>query len=381
MRIAVIAHVRFPIAEPYRGGMEAHTALLSKALRGAGHEVTLFAAQGSDDPALEPICPAPYEDVLPWEQWRGSEELDAYQCTAFARAWRLIADGAFDIVHNNSLFPELISWAARQGVPMVTSQHVPPFGRMAQAVAGIAGVSHAQVTLPSASQTASWFAIPPANLAVVHNGIDCEAWRPLASARRERFVWSGRITPNKGLREAVAAVRLAGAPLDIIGPVEDAGYFARHVEPFLDDQVHYLGFLSGTALRHAVADARGALVTPMWEEPFGLVAAEALASGIPVLAFDRGAMREVIGDCGIVVPAGDIAALAAAIPAIGGISPDACRSRALRLFSVDAMIAGYEARYSAALAAAPSPGLARRPMPADCEALASSASSTRALLA
>lgn len=381
MRIAVIAHVRFPIAEPYRGGMEAHAALLTRGLRAAGHEVTLFAAPGSEDAALEPICPAPYEDVLPWNEWRGSATLSAYQHDAFAKAWKRIRSGGFDVVHNNSLFPDLIGWAAGAGVPMVTSQHVPPFGRMAEAVRAVAGLAHAQVTLASASQLLLWFAHPPANLSVVHNGIDCDLWRPDRAAPGDRLVWSGRITPNKGLREAVAAVRLAGARLDILGPIEDAAYFDRHVAPQLGEDTCYLGLLGGEKLRRAIAGARAALVTPMWEEPFGLVAAEALASGVPVIAFDRGAMREVIGPCGIVVPAGDLAALAGAISKVGKIDRPGCRARAIRLFSVEAMIARYSQCYEAACAAASLAREAAAGPALPASAAASSCSSTSALLA
>ena len=122
-------------------------------------------------------------------------------------------------------------------------------------------------------------------------------------------------------------------------------------------------------MRSAVARARAVLVTPMWDEPFGLVAAEALASGVPVIAFDRGAMREVIGDCGIVVPAGDTGAMARAIGAVHAIDPAQCRRRAETALSTAAMIAGYEARYSAAIEAA------------SFAASRSSWSSTRALLA
>ena len=87
------------------GGMEAHAKLLCTALRDAGHDVTLLAAGGSDDPHLIPICDEPYEAVLPWEQWRGSAELDEYQRRAFTRAFREVTEGRFDVVHNNSLWP------------------------------------------------------------------------------------------------------------------------------------------------------------------------------------------------------------------------------------------------------------------------------------
>ena len=76
MRIAIVAHLRHPIAPPFKGGMEAHCHTLVTALQAAGHDVTLFAS-GDSDPAL-PIAaatPIHYEAVLPWAHWRGTPEL------------------------------------------------------------------------------------------------------------------------------------------------------------------------------------------------------------------------------------------------------------------------------------------------------------------
>ena len=91
----------------------------------------------------------------------------------------------------------------------------------------------------------------------------------------------------------------------------------------------------------------------LWDEPFGLVAAEALACGTPVAGFDRGALSEVVGDCGVLVPCGDIGALAHAIrrKATGSTARPAvhARSRSCRLA---AMIAGYERCYAGAIAGA-----------------------------
>ena len=108
MKIAVLAHIRHAIAEPFSGGMEAHCDALCRGLRAAGHEVDLFAAEGSHDPGLVPICAAPYDDVLPWRIYRGTRELAAYQRDAFEQVLMRIGPGGYDVVHNNSLFPEII---------------------------------------------------------------------------------------------------------------------------------------------------------------------------------------------------------------------------------------------------------------------------------
>ena len=348
MKIAVLAHIRHAIAEPFSGGMEAHCAILCRGLRAAGHDVTLFAAAGSQDPQLVEICPAPYDDVLPWNLYRGSPELMQYQHDAFERAKAAIMAGNFDVVHNNSLYPDVIEWMAGQGIPCVTSQHVPPFKSMTDAVATASHHRNAQFTVTSDSQLSLWSDTCRRNMRCVPNGIDCSAWMP-SDDIANYFTWIGRIVPNKGLAQAAAAARIANVELRIFGPIEDAPYFAEHVEPLLDNGVEYYGHARGGELADVLARARGALVTPLWDEPFGLVAAEALACGVPVLAFDRGAMREVIGDCGVVVPAGNINALADAIKSADSIDRIACRDRALRKLSVEAMIAGYENCYRDAM--------------------------------
>ena len=351
MRIAVIAHVRFAVAQPFMGGMEAHCASLCDGLVARGHQVTLFAAPGSRTAAeLVEICPAPYETVLPWKDWRGSAELNAFQAEAFGQAWRMIVAGGFDVAHNNALFPGMIEWADRDTVPLLTSQHVPPFGAMRDAVRAAAGNALLQFSVTSRSQEQLWFDVPPSNLACVHNGIDTQLRRPGDAGRR--LLWSGRITPNKGTAHALRAAHRAGVALDIIGSMEDEVYFAREVAPLLDADRSYLGHLSGEALRARMAGARALVATPMWDEPFGLVAAEALSCDIPVIAFDRGALREVVGDCGVLCPPGDVAALAAAMRDCPVLPRGQARRRAERFFSIDAMISGYERLYAASIAEA-----------------------------
>lgn len=350
MRVAVIAHLRHPIAPPFHGGMEAHCATLCAGLVARGHAVTLFAATGSECAGtLRPLCSVPYEAALPWHDWHGSPELDDFQRAAYSAAWDAITQGSFDIVHNNTLFPPLIDWARADSVAMLTSQHVPPFGRMHDAVIGAAGNARTQFSVTSASQLPLWFADPPANFSVVHNGIDTDWWRP--ATRGDRLVWSGRITPNKGTAHALEAARRAGCALDVVGVIEDTTYFADEVEPLLGAERRYRGHLSGTALRDAVAGAAACVVTPMWPEPFGLVAAEALACDVPVIAYGNGALAEVVGEAGTIVAPGDIDALAAAMRTGVTLKPGAARRRALDQFSVSAMIAGYEKLYDAAIRA------------------------------
>lgn len=366
MKIAVIAHIRHAIMRPFMGGMELHCHALVEGLTRHGHQVTLFAAGESDISGFHSISAQPYEAVLRWDIWRGTPELAAYQERAFRQAWDEVLGRGYDVVHNNSLFPDLLDWARRDGVAMVTSQHVPPYPLMRAAVDRARGAPGQQITVTSAMQLAAWEAAQTVNMRVVHNGVDLSRWQ-VSDIVSDRLLWYGRITPNKGLREAVRAATAAGAALDIVGHVEDEAYFDAEVSPALGEAIRYLGQQSGPQLAATVAAARAVVITPLWDEPFGLVAAEAMACDRPVIAFDRGALAEVVGTCGTLVPAGDVPALAQAMTAPPQLQAGVCRARAVERFSIDAMISGYVQCYTAAMASA--------------AAEASNSSSTDALLA
>ncbi len=349
MRIAVVAHLRHPIAAPFMGGMEAHCHQLVTALVARGHDVTLFAS-GDSDPALPlfPVTDRHYEAMLPWAHWHGTDTLTAFQDDAFATGWREIAGGGFDVVHNNAMHPALHRWAHDDRQPMVTSLHVPAFNGLARALHDHAAPWLGQ-TVTSHAHAASWWMTPPATASVVHNGIDTDRWR-FTSRGNGCAVWAGRITPNKGTAVALRAAAQAGIALDVIGPIDCMDYFDAEVAPLLGGDRRYHGHLGGDALVAAIGAASVLLATPMWDEPFGLIAAEAMACGVPVAALDRGALAEVVGDCGVL--AQDATSLAAAIAPATDIPRADCRARVLRHFSVDAMLRGYERAYAAAIAGA-----------------------------
>ncbi len=351
MKIAVVGHIRYPIARPFMGGMESHSHQLVEALTTRGHNVTLFAAPGSDALRMHPICDAPLQYVFPTPEWSGTDELISYQNAAYLNAWSIISNGDFDIVHNNSLNSGIIDWARERGTAMVTSLHVPPFPKMRASIERSFKDETQQITVTSHDQLRRWDAETVPNVRVVHNGIDADLWR-VNAGYSGRLLWFGRIVENKGLREAVKAASRCGEPMDIAGNIEDPEYFRDHVEPFLSDKLRYVGHLSGKPLREFVAKARAVVVTPMWDEPFGLVAAEAMSCGVPVIAFDRGALREVVGPCGVIVPPGNVRALASAMSLDLTAEAAGCRTRVEANFSIARMIGGYEAAYTKAIKAA-----------------------------
>jgi glycosyltransferase involved in cell wall biosynthesis len=99
-------------------------------------------------------------------------------------------------------------------------------------------------------------------------------------------------------------------------------------------------------------------MTPAWEEPFGLAAAEAMATGTPVAAFARGGLREIVTpDVGALARPGDVRSLAAAIGRAARLSRHDVRAQAVRRLGIDAMGAGYERLYGRILASGRDPAL------------------------
>lgn len=345
LRIAVVSHIRHPIAPPFMGGMEAHSWHVAKGLKARGHDVTLFASGDSDaDMALHPIIAEHYDRTYPWHDFHGTDILNEVLDTAFASAVRDLRNGGFDVVHNNSLHRYPPRLARRDRVPTLTSLHVPPFDALRRAVHE-SNAPWSRFTVCSNPQLAAWWPDgAPAEAHVVPNGIDLADW-PFSDNGDGGAVWAGRITPTKGTHLAARAARIADVPLLIFGAIENQEYFETQVRPLLGKTIRYGGHLCGADLAEEFGRASVMLFTPLWNEPFGLAAIEAMACGLPVAATDMGAVREVIGDCGRYAPPDDAAKLAHSLLAAFEIPRVMARARIEEHFNFGLMLDRYEDLY------------------------------------
>jgi glycosyltransferase involved in cell wall biosynthesis len=355
LRIALIGHCRFPIAEPFAGGLESHVWALADGLRRKGHEVTLFAGPGSDPrlgvhelPLRGPqISDAARADVsMPPAMVLDEHHAYLDLMLRLARG----EHGRFDAVHNHSLHHLPIALAPMLEMPMVSTLHTPPTPWLESAIQ--TGDAAAVTFVAVSRHTARAWRHMLGDIAVVSNGVDLARW-PVGPGGGPA-VWSGRIAPEKGTHLAIDAAVLAGVPLCVAGPITDPVYYADELAWRLRQPgVTYLGHLTHDQLSALVGRAGVALVTPCWDEPYGLVVAEALACGTPVCGFARGAVPDLLdAECGRLVAAGDVRGLAEAIAESGGLSRRAARRRAVAECSNEAMLDRHVALYET-LAAQP----------------------------
>ena len=356
MRIAVVGPSRNPVIEPYAGGQESFVATLSTALRRRGHRVTLYAAHGTD--------PTLADELFTYPQLPRLSEVAALDFQlpepAFLRDQHaflgaldalISSRDAIDVVHNNSLHHLPLAASRSIGLPLVSTLHTPPFPWMELGVALCDPRAH--FVAVSSSLAHQWTAVPrPVD--VIHNAVATDDFS--AGPGGDDVAWAGRLVPEKGADLAVRAARRAGRVLRLFGPIGDPEWFEQCLRPLLGADASYEGHLNHIEMAEAFGAAAVTLVTPRWEEPFGLVAVESALTGTPVLAIAKGGLAEVVNEHmgRVLAPRNNdeetITALAGSLDEVVALPRATVREQALARFNIDRMVADYEHSYERAIA-------------------------------
>jgi glycosyltransferase involved in cell wall biosynthesis len=271
---------------------------------------------------------------------------------AYQRLMSELATGRerFDVLHSHALHYLPVAMAELVDTPMLLTLHTPPTPWLESALQA-AGPRGPRLAAVSQATARMWRGCAK-DAAVVPNGIDLEFWRPGPGG--PALAWTGRIVPEKAPHLALDAARAAALPIRIAGPIVDRRYFDAEVAPRLHRGARYIGHVRHDGLHALLCDSAALLQTPVWDEPFGLTAAEAIGTGTPVVSFARGGLPEVIGrQGGLLVAPGDVDGLAAAAHAARELSRSRIRRHAERTLSIDRMGRAYERLYRELAGASP----------------------------
>jgi glycosyltransferase involved in cell wall biosynthesis len=351
MRIAQIAPLTEAIPPKLYGGTERVIHWLTEELVALGHDITLFASGDSRTSAnLVPV-------------WPKALRLDGAVCDPCALHMMMLEHvrrraAEFDILHFHlDYYP--FSLFARQSTPFVTTLH----GRLDLPEHQPVFTTFSSIPVVSISD-AQRRPLPQAGwVRTIHHGLPEGLLTPQA-AKPTYLAFIGRISPEKATDRAIRIALLCGLPLKIAAKVDkvDREYFEARIRPLLAlPDVEYIGEISDGE-KPAFFSGAIALLAPIdWPEPFGLVTIEAMACGTPVIAFNRGAVPEIVehGLTGFVVE--DETSAVAAVDKVDRLSRKKIRSRFEDRFTARRMAEDYVAVYRGLIdAAEPWPRLVAR---------------------
>jgi glycosyltransferase involved in cell wall biosynthesis len=338
MRIAQIAPLYESVPPKFYGGTERVVAHLSNALVERGHDVTLFAS--GDSKTLAKLVPC--RDVaLRLDANKLSWDLPAH-LSMLASVRRRAHE--FDILHfhldchHYALFHDI---AHRTLTTMHGRQDVKDLPNLYEFYSNFPLVSisdHQRLPQPNLR----W-------ISTIHHGYPTDQYTFSPKPKGGYLAFLGRIAPEKGVDRAIAIAAKAGLPLRIAAKIDaaDRGYYNNNIAPIMEKAKHaeYIGEIGEGEKSKFLGDALALLFPIDWPEPFGLVMIEAMATGTPVIGFNRGSVPEVIepGVTGFVVET--IQEAAEAAKRVGALDREQIRATFERRFSAEAMAMGYETAY------------------------------------
>jgi len=331
MRIAQIAPLNSSVPPKAYGGTELIVHMLTEALIRRGHQVTLFASGDSITSAeLVPGSKCALKGSgIPFKTRHMLSMVNVLNYLERA--------GEFDIVHNHS-FPEGLAMAGLSGTPTLTTFHENLNG-MENLFLRYGGwyntVSRSQKTR---------FPDREKYVGTVYNAVDCDSF-PFSNngGREDYLLFLASLIPKKGPLVAIEVAQRLQRKLVIAGNINEEfpDYFRDELEPKIDGKlIHYFGEANQAQKRELLVRADCLLAPIDWEEPFGLQFIEAMVCGTPPVAFNRGAVPEVInhGKTGFVVDT--IGDMVAAVKNISWIDRTACRQH-VENFDAPIMIQNY----------------------------------------
>ena len=342
LRIAQIGTLFEPITDSSTNGLSQVVHILTEELAALGHDVTLYAPLGSRTSAK----------LVPLSSFEHASETDLGKVLTIGAAfadWR-----NFDVIHDHTRFFSTM-FAHLLPIPMVSTVHHPiifdelhwhyphedyerffraTWERLLQSVTTVFASQFQKAGFKGESE-------------LIYNGLPLDKWSTPHADRGHYVGFLGAINESKGTRQAVDAAILAGEKIVIAGTMfESSEYFRQKIEPLIDDdRVKFIGPVNFEQKRRFLADAKAMLLPIQWDDPMPTVAIESLASGTPVIGWNRSSMGEIVenGKSGFLVSS--VEEMASRIKDLQHIDYGECRARAEHLFDSRKMAQNYVALY------------------------------------
>ena len=328
-RIAMLSPVAWRTPPRAYGAWETVVSNLTEGLVARGWDVTLFATANSITSAkLSATISKGYEED-------SSVDPRVVSCLHISEVFERA--GEFDLIHNHFDYLPLM-YSRLVTTPVLTTIH---------------GFSSPQIMSAYYKYKDNYFvSISDSDraerlnyLATIYNGINLSEFTFTATPG-DALVAYGRIHPEKGFHLAIEVAKKSGRRLIMAGFVQDRRYYEEEIVPNLDGKnIEYLGVVSNQGRDDLLKKAYAVLHLNTIPERFGLVIAESMAAGVPVIAMDRGSCREVIANKRTGFLVNDVDEAVKAVEKIPEISRHACRQRVEEHFSLDTMVTNYEKVY------------------------------------
>jgi UDP-glucose:tetrahydrobiopterin glucosyltransferase len=317
------------------GGVELTIANLARELRSRGHKIEIIAPIGSELGDLS-ITQIPGELQITAQTQTNVAPIIMPSNPVLANMWAKAREiqGDYDIIFNTAF-----DWLPFYLVPFfdLPIAHFVSMGSQIEAIdlaiERVATDFPGTIGVCTRTQSET-FSFADRCFVMGGSGVDPAIYEYCAEPN-DSLAWLGRISPEKALEDAVAAADSTGIQLKIMGKIQDVAYWEQIQRDYPTAPIEYLGFLPTHELQQALRTCQGMLMTPRWVEAFGNVAIEALACGVPVIAYRRGGPAEIIedGKTGFLVEPDSVDGLVAAIGRLGEIDRADCRHAAETVFS------------------------------------------------